>query len=211
MEGTSQGLNHGFLDRPKEGGCPCQITARKPQGVLKLLGMEDPVKGVFSSEFIGAGHIDADLRLISTESGPDFSSTFAEGDGRTAICSQQKMRPPERATGHLNGESRSGGGWRAFPRRTFPRHQMIPEAGDQAVLVPGPVRPASFEGFGGTGPTGQGGAKDRSPSMNESYGLDGYSLAFLGHIHSHLFQKLPSLQALRTQAEPSADAHYEPA
>jgi hypothetical protein len=56
--------------------------------MLKLLWMEDPVKGVFSLEFIGPCHIDADIRLISTESGPDFSSTLAEGDGRTPIFSQ---------------------------------------------------------------------------------------------------------------------------
>jgi hypothetical protein len=56
--------------------------------MLKLLCMEDPVKGVFSLEFIGPCHIDADIRLISTESGPNFSSPLAEGDGRTPIFSQ---------------------------------------------------------------------------------------------------------------------------
>jgi hypothetical protein len=98
--------------------------------MLKLLGMEDPVKGVFSLEFIGPGHIDADLRLIATEGGPDFSSAFAEGDGRTLIFSQKEMGPPERAADHLNWESISVGGWRAFPKRTFHRHKMIPQDGD---------------------------------------------------------------------------------
>jgi hypothetical protein len=56
--------------------------------MLKLLCMEDPVKGVFSLEFIGPCHIDADIRLISTESGPNSSSPLSEGDGRTPIFSQ---------------------------------------------------------------------------------------------------------------------------
>jgi hypothetical protein len=137
-------------------------------------------------KFIGPCHIDADLRLISTESGPDFSSTLAEGDGRTPIFSQQEMRPPERAADHLNWESSSVGGLRAFPKRTFHRHKMIPQDGNQAVLVPCHADPASFEGFGGTWLTWQGCAEDGSPLMNESYGLDGYSLAIFGHIHSHL-------------------------
>jgi hypothetical protein len=120
--------------------------------MLKLLCMEGPVKGVFSLEFIGPCHIDADLRLISTESGPDFSSTLAERDGRTPIFSQQEMGPPERAADHLNWESSSVGRLKAFPKRTFHRHKMIPQDGDQAVLVPCPVCSTSFQGFGPTWP-----------------------------------------------------------
>jgi hypothetical protein len=56
--------------------------------MLKLVRMEDPMKGVFSVEFIGPCHIHADIRFISTESSPDFSPTPAEGDGRTPIFSQ---------------------------------------------------------------------------------------------------------------------------
>ena len=167
--------------------------------------MEDTVKGVisleFSFEFIWPCHINADIRLISTESGPDFSSTLAEGDGRTPIFSQQEMGPPQRAADHLNWESSSVGGLRAFPKRTFHRHKMIPQDGDQAVLVSCPVRSASFEGFGGTWPIGQGRIEDGSPSMNETHNMDGYSWAILCHIHSHLSQKLPSFQALKAQSE----------
>jgi hypothetical protein len=46
--------------------------------MLKLLWMEYPIKGVFSLEFIGPCHIDADIRLIVTESDPDFSSALAK-------------------------------------------------------------------------------------------------------------------------------------
>jgi hypothetical protein len=49
--------------------------------------MEDPVKGVLSLEFIGPCHVNAYIRLIYTESSPDFSSALAEGDGRTPIFS----------------------------------------------------------------------------------------------------------------------------
>jgi hypothetical protein len=120
--------------------------------MLNLLWMEDPVKGVFSVEFIGPCHINADIRLISTESSPDFSSTLAEGDGRTPIFSQQEMGPAKRAAYHLNWESISVGRLTAFPKRTFHRHKVIPQGGDESVLVPCPVRPTSFEGFGGTWP-----------------------------------------------------------
>jgi hypothetical protein len=141
--------------------------------MLNLLWMEDPVKGVFSLEFIGPCHIDADIRLISTESGPDFSSTLAEGDGRTPIFSQQEMGPAKQAADHLNWESSSVGGLTAFPKRTFHRHKVIPQGGNEAVFVPCPVRPTSFQGFGGTWAIWQGCIEDRSPSMNETYGMNG--------------------------------------
>ena len=61
MERASHGLDNGFLDRPEEGRCLFQISARHPQGMLKLLWVEDPVKGVFSLEFIGPCHIHSHL------------------------------------------------------------------------------------------------------------------------------------------------------
>jgi len=121
--------------------------------MLKLLCMEDPVKGVFSLEFIGPCHIDANIGLISTESGPDFSSALAEGDGRTPIFSQQEMGPSKQAADHLNWESSSVGRLTGLPKRNFHRHKVIPQGGDEAVLVPCPVCSISFEGFGGTWPT----------------------------------------------------------
>jgi hypothetical protein len=141
--------------------------------MLKLLCMEDPVKGVFSLEFIGPCHIDANIKLISTESSPDFSSTLAEGDGRTPIFSQQEMGPAKQAAYHLNWENSSVGGLTGFPKRTFHSHKVIPQGGDEAVLVPCSARPASFEGFGGTWPTWQGCIEDGSPSMNETHGMNG--------------------------------------
>jgi len=161
------------------------MSARQPQGMLKLLWMEDPVKGVFSLEFIGPCHIDADTRLISTEGSPDFSSALAEGDGWTLVFSQQEMRPAEQAACHLNREGSSAGGLTVFPERTFHSHKVIPQGGDEAVLLPCPVRPTLFEGFGGAW---HGCAEDGSPSMNETHGMNGYSLAILRHIRSHLFR-----------------------
>ena len=137
--------------------------------MLKLFWMEDPVKGVFSLEFIAPCHIDADIKLISTESSPDSSSTLAEGDGRTPIFSQQQMGPAKQAAYHLNWESSSVGGLTAFPERTFHSHKVIPQGGDEAVLVPCPVRPTPFEGFVGTW---HGCIEDGSPSMNETHGMN---------------------------------------
>jgi len=150
MECTSQSLDNGFLDRPEQGRGLFQISARQSQGMLKLLRMEDPVKGVFSLEFIRPCHIDADIRFISAESGPDFSSALAEGDGRTPIVSREKMGPAKQAADHLNGESSSVGRWTGFPKRAFRRYKVIPQGGDEAVLVPCAACPASFESFGAT-------------------------------------------------------------
>src|SRR4030042_2707010 len=154
--------------------------------MLKFLWMEDPVQGVFSVEFIGTCHINADIRLISTESRPDFSSTLAEGDGRTAIFSQQKGGLAKQAADHLNGKRSSVRWMTVFPKRTFHHPQAIQQAGDEAVLVPCLVRLASIEGFGGTW---HGCTEDGAPLMNETRNMDSYFLAIPCHIYLHLSQK----------------------
>ena len=113
--------------------------------MVKLFRMEDPVKGVFSLEFIGPCHINADIGLISAESGPDFSSTLAEGDGRTPIFSHQEMGPAKRAADHLNRERRSVGRLQCFQRGLSMRRKvMIPQGGDEAVPGFFSVRPLSL-------------------------------------------------------------------
>ena len=120
---------------------------------VEALGVEDPAKGVFALEFIGPCHIDADIRLISTERSPDFSSTLAEGDSWTPIFSQQEMGLAKQAAYHLNWGGSSVGRLPAFPKRTFHIHKVFPQGGDEAVLVPCPVPLKSLGGFGGTWPT----------------------------------------------------------
>jgi hypothetical protein len=137
--------------------------------MLKLLWMEDPVKGVFSLEFIGPCHIDPNIKVIPTESSPDFPSTLAEGDGRTPNFSQQEMGPAKEAPYHLNWESISVGGLTVFPKRTFHSHKVIPQGGNEAVLVPCPLRPTPFEGALGTW---HGCIEDGSPSMTETHGMN---------------------------------------
>jgi len=75
--------------------------------MLKLLWMEDPVKGVFSVEFIAPCHINADIGLISTECSPDVSVILTEGDGRTPVFSQQKMGLAKQTVNHMKGEGSS--------------------------------------------------------------------------------------------------------
>src|SRR5512141_356444 len=101
-------------------------------------------------KFIGPCHINADIRPISTESTPDFSSTPAEGDGRTPIFSQQEMGPAKQAVFHLNGGSSSVVRLPAFRKWTFHSPKVIPQSGDEAVLVPCPVRPIPFASLSGT-------------------------------------------------------------
>jgi hypothetical protein len=101
--------------------------------MVQLRSMEDPVYGVSSLEFICFGHIDADIRLIPTEGGPDFSTTLAEGDGRAPIFSQPEMRPAQLVVDHLDRDSRPVGSLTAFPQRTFlchKCHQVFPQAGN---------------------------------------------------------------------------------
>jgi hypothetical protein len=152
--------------------------------MLKLLWMEDPVKGVFSVEFIGPCRIDADIGLISTESSPDVSSILAEGDGRPTIVSQQEMGPAKQASDHLNGESSPVGSLTAIPERTSHRRKVFPQGADEAVPLPCPVCPTPFEGFVCTG---HGCIEDGAPFMNGTHGMDGYFVVILYHIHSHLF------------------------
>lgn len=61
VEGASQSLDNGFLDRPEQGCCFIQLSVRQTQGMIKLLWMEDPVKGVVALKLIAHCHIDADI------------------------------------------------------------------------------------------------------------------------------------------------------
>jgi hypothetical protein len=137
--------------------------------MLKFLWVEDPEKGVFSLKFIGSCHIDANVRFIFTESSPYFSSTLAEGNGRTTIFSQKKMGLAKQVANHLNWENSFIGRLRVFPKRTFHRHEVFPQSGDEAELVPCPVRPIPFETFVGRR---HGCIENRSLSMNETHGLN---------------------------------------
>jgi len=70
---------------------------------------------------------------------------------------------------HLNWENSFVGRLRAFPKRTFHRHDVIPQSGDEAVFVPCPVRPIPFESFVGTR---HGCIENGSLSMNETHGMN---------------------------------------
>jgi hypothetical protein len=103
--------------------------------MFKLFRMEDPVKGVFSLEFIAHCHINADIRIIPTESGPELSSTFAEGDGRSLRFSHQEMGPAKRPAYQRKGKSNSVGRFTVIPEWTFHDRTAIPQGGDKEVLA----------------------------------------------------------------------------
>jgi hypothetical protein len=98
--------------------------------MLKLLCMKDPMEGVFSPKFVGPCHVDANIGPIPTKGGPDFPSTFAEGDSRPPMLTQQEMGLAKRASDHLNRVSDFVGGLTEFPKRAFHRRKMIPQDGD---------------------------------------------------------------------------------
>src|SRR4030067_618409 len=111
--------------------------------MLELFWMEDSMKGVCTLEFIGPRHINADIRLISRESGPDLSSTFAEGDGRTLVCSHQEIGSAKQTAYHLNGECCSVGKLPMFSESTFPRYKALPQGSDETMLGFFSFRPLS--------------------------------------------------------------------
>jgi hypothetical protein len=102
--------------------------------MVQLLWMEDPVKWVFTVKFVTTRHINADIRLIATESGPDFSAARAEGDGRSLILTQLKMGPAQQAGDHLNREIGAVDRVPELPQWTVHSHKMIPQDGDEAVF-----------------------------------------------------------------------------
>jgi len=95
--------------------------------MLKLLVIEHPVKGVSLPEFVGPGHIDADIGPIPADGSPDVPSTFTEGDGRAQMFSQKEMGFAKGAADHVKGESPSLGRVKVFPKRAVHRHQVIPQ------------------------------------------------------------------------------------
>jgi hypothetical protein len=165
--------------------------------MLELPVMKDPVTGIFSLKFISRCHIDADIGRIPAKSGPNFPSTFAEGDGRAPISSQQKMGPAERVVDHMNWERSSIERMPVFHRRTFHRRNVIQQEGDQAILVFFPVRPASFMVFT---ITRQGCIECWSPAMIKTHGMDGYALVILIHIDFHL--SMTALLTFEPNSEP---------
>lgn len=163
MKGAAQGLGDGFLDRPEQRRGPGQVSARQLQCLVKLLYVEDPVHGVAFLEFGAPGHIDADIRLVATEGGPDFFARRAEGDGRAPAFSQQEMGPAQRIVDYLNRECRSVGERGAFPKGTFLRPQVFPEDGDELAAV---FRPTGRAPGGGCGVPWHGGIEDDAPARN---------------------------------------------
>ena len=201
VEGAAQGLDHGFFDGPEQGRGPGQISTRQPQGMVQLRSMEDPVYGVFSLEFSGCGHIDADIRPIPTEGGPDFSTPLATGDGRAPIFTQPELGPAQLVVDHLDRDRGAVGGLTALPQRTFLVPSVPPGASTGWKLSAAALRPHSSGNLGGFGGNWQGGIEDRSPALQEIHGLDSYFLASL--CHSHL--SFP----VRLSPKPSAAAYPE--
>ena len=100
---------------------------------MKLLCVEDPVHGVAFLEFGASGHIDADIRLVATEGGPDLFARRAEGDGPAPVFSQQEVGRAQRIVDYLNRECDSVGKMGAFPKRSFRRRfALAAESGRRA-------------------------------------------------------------------------------
>jgi hypothetical protein len=64
--------------------------------MAKLLVMEGSVERIIVREFVRCGRVDADIRSIAAEGGPELPPAFAEGNGRTLAFSQAQLRPAER-------------------------------------------------------------------------------------------------------------------
>src|SRR5512134_1918290 len=141
MKGAAQGLGDGFLDRPEKRRGLGQVSARQLQCLVKLLSVEDPVQGIGFLEFGASGHIDADIRLVATEGGPDIFARRAEGDGRAPMFSRQEMGPAQRIVDQLNRECDPVGEMGGVAKWTFLRPKVFPEDGDEPATV---LRPTGY-------------------------------------------------------------------
>jgi hypothetical protein len=151
--------------------------------MLQLLIMKDPMQGISSGEFIGRCRINADIGLISANSGPDVPSALAEGDGRHPIFSRQQTGSAEGVVDHVHRQSSVIGQKPPFPGGISRRRNISQEEGDQVFFVGFPVRPASFARFA---IARQGCIECRSPTVIKVHGMDGYAPAILRYIYSHL-------------------------
>lgn len=185
MKGAAQGLGDGFLDRPEKRRGLGQVSARQLPCLVKLLCVEDPVHGVAFLEFGASGHIDADIRLVATEGGPDFFARRAEGDGRAPVFSQQEMGPAQRIVDQLNRECDSVGEMGVFPKRAFLRPKVFPEKGGEPATV---FRLTGSASGGGCGVPWHGGIEDDAPARNETHSLNDSFLAILCHGSPHRFE-----------------------
>jgi len=185
MKGAAQGLGDGFLDGPEKRRGLGQVSACQLQCLMKLLYVEDPVHGVPFPEFGASGHIDADIRRVAAEGGPDFFARHAEGDGRAPVFSHQEMGPAQRIVDQLNRECDPVGEMGAFPKWTFLRPKVLPEDGDEPATVFGPTGTAST---GGCRAPWHGGIEDDTPARNETHSLNDSSLAILRDGRPHLFE-----------------------
>ena len=185
MKGAAQALGDGLLDRPEQRRGPGQVSVRQLQCLVELLSVEDPVYGVAFLKLGASGHIDADIRLVATEGGPDFFARRAEGDGRAPVFSRQEMGPAQRIVDDLNRDCDSVGEMGAFPKRTFLRPKVFPEDGDEPALV---FRPTGRASGGGCGVPWHRGIEDDAPARNETHGLHDDFLAILCHGCPHLFE-----------------------
>src|SRR5664280_782 len=193
MKGAAQGLGDGFLDRPEQRCSPGQVSAGQLQCLVELWCVEDPLHGVASLKFGASSHIDADIRLVATEGGPDFFARRAERDGRAPAFSQQEVGPAQRIVDYLNWECDLVGKVGAFPKRIFLCPKVFPEDADEPTTVFHPTCRASD---GGGGALWQGCIEDRPTLMNGIHRMDGCSFAILCHICFHL-----SVPAARSETQ----------
>ncbi len=145
MKGAAQGLGHGFLDGPEKRRGPGRVSACQLHCLVKLLCVEDPVHRVAFLEFGASGHIDADIRFVAAEGGPDFFAGRAEGDGRAPVFSHPEMGPAERIVDQPNRECDPVGEMGRVPRRCSQR--MVTRRRRVSVRrVTDPVEVAEFPG-----------------------------------------------------------------
>ena len=184
MKGAAQGLGGGFLDRPKKRRGLRRVSARQLQCLVKLLYVEDPVHWIAFLEFGASGHIDADIRVVATEGGPDFFARRAEGDGGALVFSQQEMGPAQHIVDDLTRECDSVGEMGAFPKWTFLRPKVFPEDADEPATA---FRPTGRASGAVCGVPWHGGIEDDASARNWTHGVNDYFSAILCCGCPHLF------------------------
>ena len=174
MKGAAKCLDDGFLDRPQKRRGLGQVSACQLQCLVKLLYVEDPVHGVAFLEFGASGHIDADIRFVAAEGGPDFFAGRAEGDGRAPVFSHQEVGPAQRIVDQPNRECDPVG-----------EVEVFPEEGDETATD---FRPTGYGSGEGCGVPLHGGIEDDTPARNETHRLNETFLAILRCGRPHRFE-----------------------
>ena len=186
MKGATQGLDDGFLDGPEECGGAGRVAVCQLQCLAKFWCVENPLCRVAFRKFGAASHINADIRVVASDGGPDFIARSGEGNGRSSMFSKQEIGSAERIGTDLNWVGDAVGKMESFAKKYSLRQKIFPEDGDKPVMD---FHAAGHAGGGGGAVAWCGGVENNATVRNDLHCLNDYFLAIRRDGDLHLFQE----------------------